>query len=271
MQFGEGKPERCVLQREHPLAQGLVGAWAMDDGAGKIVRDHARTNHGTAQADGKWVPGRFGGRAMTVNGTTDYVSVPSAPSLIITGDMTIAIVFQQSTQNASRTTLIGCYRQPGPDYEALALVQIFGTGEGADSQKVHFFHRNALLLSDSIKSTGTITTGALHSLVVTIAGNAVSFYLDGTVCGSGVLANARSVVGTNGLTMMALQPDNVQFVNGCLENSHIYNRALSAAEIAAIYRDPFALYRPPKVQWSLVVTAAWWQRVMIRDRRSGVR
>jgi hypothetical protein len=75
-----------ILQRGHPLARGLIGAWLFNEGAGPKVRDGAGRADGTLTAfnftaGSGWAPGPFG-RCLLFDGTDDYVTVPHAPNQV---------------------------------------------------------------------------------------------------------------------------------------------------------------------------------------------
>src|SRR5690554_4412357 len=54
------KPAFPVLNREHPRADDLLGAWLCAEGAGATVRDYARHNDATGEITGSWQTGLAG-------------------------------------------------------------------------------------------------------------------------------------------------------------------------------------------------------------------
>ena len=66
------KPRVPKVNPEHPLAKGLVGAWAMQDGGGPLARDASGKYDGVIVSSPVWEKWR-GGDALDFNGTTDYI------------------------------------------------------------------------------------------------------------------------------------------------------------------------------------------------------
>jgi large repetitive protein len=56
------KPSNPVINRSHPLARGLVGAWAFQDGGGSVLRDvSGHGNDGTFVGTPTWISAERGG------------------------------------------------------------------------------------------------------------------------------------------------------------------------------------------------------------------
>ena len=248
------KPPVCILNRAHPLARGLVAAWPFDEGGGgKTVRDAVGSNHGTAQAYNKWTGGAFG-HCMAFNGTNDYVSVADSASLDGMANITIAFWGKASTFSDNAYPV-----GKRASYEFLANGGKLKAGVNS---------------GDWVYATTatSITTGVWFHATVTYDGSNVKIYYNGsledTQPQSGLVANNTNPLGLGFLLNPAVE--GYQF-NGSIDDVRIYNRALSAAEVAAVYADPWAIYRPLRDWLKVALMGAWWHRNMIRDRRSGVR
>ncbi|MFA5813978.1 MAG: hypothetical protein WC862_05735, partial [Patescibacteria group bacterium] len=75
------------------LNLGLVGYWAMDEGAGNKAYDQSGNwNTGTASGSPAWADGKLG-KALSFDGTDDYVSIPSATYLQGNQNLTISLWF----------------------------------------------------------------------------------------------------------------------------------------------------------------------------------
>ena len=245
------KPPVCILNRAHPLARGLVAAWPFDEGGGgKAVRDAVGSNHGMAAAYNKWTGGAFG-HCLTFNGTSDYVSVGSSSAL----DQPKTFSFWYTTS----TYQIGMTISRGSDnYEVYTHTS---------DNKWTMYLGNAYSYTNVPLRLNTWTL-----LTIVVGGTTITTYENGgwysttTIVGTPSYANAGTLyIGTR---------EGAFRFDGSMDDVRLYNRALSAAEVAAVYADPWAIYRPSR-GWlkvaGLVVMGAWWHRNMIRDRRSGVR
>ena len=252
------KPQRCILQRHLPLARGLVAAWPFDDGAGKIVRDGAGTNHGTAVTSGTWVAGPHGGTAMRFNGTTDLVVVSSAAFDRVTGDpMTVSVWLKPYALTSYHDIVAN--RCAAQEYTWVLVV--------LPSRNIQLW-----TASGPCTSFPTVDLNLWQHFVVTqSAAGLQALYkngvLLGTSTGNGYKVNSPAALGIGGGNF-----NQNEFINADISDVRVYNRALALWEVKELYNDPYAIWRPEEMTMSAVAfLAAWWHRKRIREQRSGVR
>ena len=257
------KPPVCILNRAHPLARGLVAAWPFDEGGGgKTVRDAVGSNHGTAQAYNKWTGGKFG-HCMAFNGTSDYVGVGTASTLDITSEITLSAwvslnsIVDVDIISKSNPSPVAPYHQYILHISSKS--KLYLAGDDGGTVRVYAI------------DTTNFPVGGWHHAVATHDGVWSRLYIDGI---QRVAANTY----TGGFVSHPTWPLNIgkvaygtYFPNGSIDDVRLYNRALSAQEVAAVYADPWAIYRPSRGWLKVALMGAWWHRNMIRDRRSGVR
>ena len=71
-----------------------VGMWLFDEGRGDKAEDSSGTdNNATIHGGAKWVDGKFG-KALSLDGSDDYVEVPHDDSLNVGAEHTIALWFK---------------------------------------------------------------------------------------------------------------------------------------------------------------------------------
>lgn len=71
-----------------------VGMWLFDEGSGNVVEDlSGKDNNGTIAGGAKWVDGKFG-KALSLDGTDDYVEIAHDETLMIGDNHTIALWFK---------------------------------------------------------------------------------------------------------------------------------------------------------------------------------
>ncbi len=71
-----------------------VGMWLFDEGRGDVAKDSSGTdNNGTIEGGAKWVDGKFG-KALSLDGSDDYVEIAHDDSLMVGGEHTIALWFK---------------------------------------------------------------------------------------------------------------------------------------------------------------------------------
>ena len=70
---------------------GLIGWWKFDDGSGTSAADSSGSgNTGTTQNSPTWTASGMNNGALTLNGTNQYVNVPDAASLDLSGSWTVS-------------------------------------------------------------------------------------------------------------------------------------------------------------------------------------
>jgi len=87
--------------------QGLVAWWKLDEGAGTIADDASGHGHtGKLSGGADWAQGRLG-RAIHLDGRDGHVSIPDAPLLRITGDLTLAFWLKKEAVPSEWARLVG--------------------------------------------------------------------------------------------------------------------------------------------------------------------
>ncbi len=206
-------------------AGSLVGYWSFDEGQGTVVYDQSGSgNDGTINGSPLWIEGPFG-KALQLNGTSDYVDCGNAENLNITDKLTVS-----------------------------AWVKTVDAGDPAGGQmggQNHYVskdnsyqmkHRTNLLLF-AIWDGGPYATrisidnsfnGEWHHVVGTYDGSVLKQYVDGKLEGEAshegsIDLNERNVnIGKN--------PANEdQYLNGGIDEVMIYARDLSASQVRDLF------------------------------------
>jgi len=240
----------------HPLARGLVGCWLMNEGGGDKIYDlSGNRNMGifaAGSASPTWKPGKFGGTLYF--GGDDYIDVSDSSSLnniSTTGAISIVVSFRATDLSGTiiRRLVSKLY----------TCFDFFYMCSGDTIQ----FDVNAAPLVGSV-----LTANQVYHTVATYDKNAgdnnQKIYLNG-------LLNAQTTE-TNGL----VANDNVLRIGsyptlarphiGDIDYIYLYNRALSAAEIAQLYREPFAMFDRPSIGLLYVVPPAGGQTILDYER-----
>jgi hypothetical protein len=186
-----------------------------------------------------WVSSRYGG-ALDFDGLNDYVDLGSDAANITGTGITIVTIEKRvvgsdyyvqvarngPTGGTGAQLQYQTYGAPSGDF-------VFNFGDTTDTLRSH---------TASVRPT----LGALHHLAVTYDGVAVRSYQDGV--GTGSTAHTESIGAKSGaLTrFMTDAPRGTSYGGGVLYDVKIYDRGLSAGEIAWLYARPFDLYRTPE-------------------------
>ncbi len=230
------KPPRGAVELDplHPLARGMVGCWI---DAEPIVEDYSpRANTATRVNAPTFVPGP-GGLAHSFAGTDQRLLTIRAKSDDLTGALTVAQGVQPrgSFVNFRNTIFRGD--------TAAGQIGIIVFGDA---------HWEAEFVSGGGVTGSTLVLNKDASLAYTLtgAGGTAQTYTDGRPNNSG--AGRTASFKDADLTIGADVP-NGRWWNGLIYYTYLYNRALSASEVAWLHAEPYAMFRPAGVRRRFLV------------------
>ena len=200
--------------------QGLVGYWSFEDGTSTKATDfsgNGNTGTLTNMEAADWVAGKRG-KALSFDGTNDYVDAGAATSLHLTTALTISSWVKTNSLAASAREVVaksGGYYWLGM-HTAKARFLTFTGG------------------NDTLDSNASLVTDRWYHLVGTwsTTDNTLRLYIDG------VLDNSLSSTGNisdNAAANLLIGGDATVTWNGSIDEVRIYNRALSPAEVLQLY------------------------------------
>ncbi len=221
--FEKGSDLALISQGE-----GLVGWWTMDEGSGSTAADSSGYgNMGTLTNEPTWTTGKVG-QAVQMDGTNDYITLGAPTSLNLTGPFTVmAWVKRDSLSDWARIGgkyyysggSSGSWEIDGGQGYLRCYVKAGGVWSGADAPAGTFNQTSTWYMVGCVYNGSRILT-----------------YINGTQqssnWASGTVATS-SYPTSIGTTSDGVSAQN--YMNGAFDEFRIYNRALSAAEIAAIY------------------------------------
>jgi hypothetical protein len=206
-----------------PTSVGLVSWWP---GAGN-ANDIVGTNNGTLSGGVTFTDGVVG-QAFNFNPASGgTVVVPDSPNLRLTGHLTIeAWIFARSLNTTPGFCIVSKLGS-ATGYNGYQLVlsgnQIFGLfnspGQGWPSQQV--------------MSGPIITPGTWYHVAFTYDQSAMRLYCNGQPVATNVIGRTPIATSTSDLRISGA--DNQAYFDGMIDEPSIYNRALSAGQIEAIY------------------------------------
>lgn len=210
----------------------MVSWWDGDALSAITAIDIRSGNNGTLQNGATTVIGKVG-NAFSFDGTNDYVNIPEQPNLKITGPMTIdAWIKTPGTGNkfagiAGKIPKLYFNGANRPGY--LISVNQYGKFRCDFIEDVNISQGTAI-------STTTVTDNVFHHVAATYDGNHVRVYVDGILeaeepYSDGIGDNDEPVrIGFEPSTWLG-----ARYFRGIIDEVGIYDRALSDAEIQAIY------------------------------------
>jgi hypothetical protein len=204
----------------------LVGHWKMDEGSGTTLLDASSySNNATTSGGPIWVEG-VSGKALKLNGSTQFASVPDNSSLDITGALTLAAWIRP--EQAATQYVIKKAEQNSTDGYELSL------SSGGNI----FFRFNQKTSGDTyrINSTTSYPTNGttwMH-VAVTYDGAVMRMYVNGVQNTSKTLSSPPAIM-TNALSLsIASGSDGYRSLKGSIDEARVYNTALSASDISAL-------------------------------------
>ena len=217
---------------------GMVSWWPGDGNASDIIDG----NSGTLTGDATFTDGMVG-QAFSLDGTGDVVVVPDSPSLNLTGDVTVDMwarrtVIVRGHMIAKGAGTIGT--TDAPDVFLLAFDsehRLFGGFERADGTNV-------------ILEGPVVTDTNFHHYAYVRSGNSHKLFMDGVMVTGNTFTGSPGDTSGIELAIGSVRHDPAptgfsQHFAGIIDEVEIFNRALSAAEIRAIFEAGSAGKRKP--------------------------
>ena len=224
-----GSAEAATLSRPQN-SLGLVGYWSFNEGVGTNLGDFSgNRNDGTLVNTPTWVTGKFSKALSFVAASSQYVTVPDSSSLQVNTDMTVSAWVNFSSLGTDRV-IIGQYDYPNSDRSWALYYQNSGA-------KITFkTSQDGSVAAEKSFSFSTINQW-VHITVV-YSGGTATLYLNGASQGSGaVSASLKDSAGPILIGASGNNTTRVAYMNGSIDDVRLYNRALTAGEIAALYNQ----------------------------------
>jgi len=250
------KPQNPVVNRSHPLARGLVGAWAFQDGGGSVLRDISGNGHdGTIVNSPAWVSTAHGGGLQFVKASTTYVTFPtdifdlgSDGSAWLTKIFTVSLWIRPDF--------------PGPSTGGI-IDYIWSAGTNTNNgQNISYEHRTIGGVDDTF-AVGTWSSGPyyIHApdnypfeqgewLLLTLSmdyeAGVYSLYLNGSLAGSYTDTTGSIVVPGRIYDPVELSASHANGFDGQVSDVRFWSRVLQPNEVRDLWVDRWALYRPAR-------------------------
>jgi hypothetical protein len=241
---GQSEVRTLNVSISGPLVQcpsGIVSYWKMDENGGTTVYDYLGLNNGTFTNKVVWTTGKINsgvflnGQAPGGTGSGPYINIPDSSILRVVRDITVmAWVKPVDVATWHQVVCKRLYQATDP-YNSY----IIDTTDTGSNNRWRFCVSNGNAGSGRcVTDTEPLTPGVWTHLAGVYDGSALKIYVNG------VLKNTTdaSSVGNIGYTSQSLRigtsnTDPGQYFNGTIDEVAIFNRALSASEIQALYQN----------------------------------
>lgn len=218
-------PAGCTfLNKGHPLSRGLVGCWLFNDhpgATGKTYDLSGNGNHGTLVNDAVSAVGKWG-NCLDFSANDDAV-----------------MTFPSTTFADGEPFTAMCW------YNVAALVddKVFWGGTGIGCRLELRFTSGTIRYGDDggtvTELSGVAVAGGWHHVAFVQNNDVLYAYKDGALANSGAANAAYSFAQFGNSVLGQAGNDGWQ---GQLDVFVIYNRALTAGEVASLYTDPFQMF-----------------------------
>ena len=201
----------ATIQKQ-PNNLGLVGYWPLNEGVGNSVGDFSGNKYtGTLSGTTSWTNGKRG-KALTFDGAT-FVDMGSSMAGTWPG-MTISAWVNPTSYNSWR-----------------AIVQTANSGDRA-----LYLQSNHLQFYSACNSSGIVPLSTWTHVVVTVDGSDnLVYYINGANSGGCASASSPRVIEYLHISGVSTG-DGENFIS-LIDDVRVYNRALSAAEVAYLYNS----------------------------------
>lgn len=196
---------------------GVVGYWHFDEGTGTLAYDASgRGNTGTLTNGPTWQSGSSckAGSCLSFDGVNDYVDLSSLPSQSFTTDASIIMWLKATTNDDWKRSPIyfGSYDDW---YGSISVyLSVFRVG------RINF-------------TNGEVVKNVWHQLAITTTPGTNGY----KIYQNGVLKYTTDGENNVNLTYKTLGGGVLGYWSGSIDEVRVYNRALSASEIATLYSD----------------------------------
>ncbi len=216
------------------MPAGMVGYWSFNETSG-TTGSGSPGGVATLQSGAAWTPGRVGG-AVGLNGSSSHIVVPDSPGLRVTNVLTLSLWVKHTTLPASGGFMH--YLEKGlDDHDNYGL----GIGNMASGLQLYFEFEDTTGTYRRFYQSGnlTVTPGTWAHLTVVFddANNIIRYYKDGVLVGSTAVTQSMNTGFTHPLYIgrenFAAYP---WPLHAAVDEVRIFNRALSAAEVVAVYQ-----------------------------------
>jgi hypothetical protein len=212
---GHAGADNCV---QRPA--GLVSWWP-GEGNANDIQD---SNPGVLEGGATFAAGKVG-QAFSFNGVNQFVQVPDASSLDPTAEATLDawVKFNQLPSAAGHFMQIAAKAGVSKDLDLQAETD----------DKFHFYVGGG---EPSAVSTTVIVTGRWYHIAATYkAADRIQIYVDGVLEGTWLIPRITRQANGNPFTIGASYVWEGRFFNGLIDEVDLFNRALGATEIQALF------------------------------------
>ena len=226
----------------------LIGWWPLTIPGNTAYDRSGNVQNGTwfgtkAGTNGYYSAGSTGPWAGTFDGSTNYIVASSANFLGLIGNAySIGVWIKDDT---SALTLSITYHRIVSFANGTTNVQLGLGANSAGTQRIFYIQDFTSGFNVNVVTT-VVSTGWNHVVATSDGAGTYHIYLNGSLADNGTQgANSTTYISNTGYLYIGQRGNSAGYVNGKVNDVRIYNRALSQAEIQAIYNAEKPLHTTP--------------------------
>lgn len=204
------------------ISSGVVLSLPMDEGSGSTVYDYSDYDNNGTIYGASWVDGKYG-KALSFNGTSDYVTVLDSISLRTTTN------WAKTFWIYSNVPLIGNGKLNDVWIQRTTTNKFLFRIDPAGKWSIYYYSTGGAFSSTDVAKYYQTWT---HIAVVK-SNTTLTIYENGSVVST--LNNAESEPNDSHLLFLGAYNGVAQFFHGIIDDARIYNRALTQEEITDSY------------------------------------
>jgi hypothetical protein len=217
-------PVTLSVEQAPPVPTGLVAAYGFDEPSGSTATDSSGSGNTGTISGATRTTGRAGG-GLSFDALDDWVTIADSASLDLTTGMTLEAWVNPSTINGEWRTVI-IKEAPG------GLAYALYAGENAGRPSVHAFTSSEF----DTRGTSALPVNTWSHIAATYDGTTLRLFVNGTQVSSAAVSGAMRV--SSGALRIGGNAVWSEWFAGRIDEVRVYNRALSATDIAADMNRP---------------------------------
>ena len=225
------------------ITSNLAGQWKFDEGSGSTAADSSGNGNAlTFVNQASWGAAKIGSSAVTLNGSSQYAVLPAslfAGFPTSGGITTYALTFSTWFKTTSAGVILAQDNGSIPPAITGGYVPALYIDTAGKIRASMFWHGST---SYQIVTASAYNDGNWHQVVLTYGTGVETLYVDGVSAGTqtvnevGYSGTYTYFLGTGYMNSWPAVPvTGWSYFNGSLDEARIYSRALSAADVTALY------------------------------------
>ena len=212
-------------------AKGLVAEYNFVEGSGLQTADNSgNKNHGTLKPDlatgPTWQTGCKTGNCLSFDGSNDYIDIVNITDDIATGNFSVSLWFKPTATFDSGASSNQTPFRVGDMVSTNDIIIFLIASNG----KIQFWHYTGGVWSIASTSQNSWTGGTWYHVVIVLG---EGIYINGVKDGTNTDTTRGAIVSAG--SEIARDFYVGDYFNGQLDDIKVYNRALTAGEVAAEY------------------------------------